>query len=148
MLRQAWAEADRRGIHWIEFTEADVKALPFEDASVDLIVTCTSRHCFPDPPAALAEMARGLRPGCELRGTSLVKRAGPRQDAFVRLMQLGGVFGPGQTILELETPPGRCRPGEGERLALRGARVLLGSQTRCSPMQRAQRPGEFAELAG
>jgi hypothetical protein len=45
-----------------------------------------------------------LRPGGELRGSSLVKRAGPRQDAFVRLMQLGGVFGPGQTIPELENP--------------------------------------------
>jgi hypothetical protein len=31
------------------------------------------------------------------------KRAGPRQDAFVRLMQAGGVFGPGQTLAELET---------------------------------------------
>ena len=110
-------EADRRGLHWIEFTEADIEALQFEDASFDLIVTYTGLHCFPDPPAAIAETARVLRPGGELRGSSLVKRAGPRQDAFVRLMQLGGVFGPGRTIPELETPPGRCRPGEGERLA-------------------------------
>ena len=48
-------------------------------------------------------MAWVLRPGGELRGTSLVKRAGRRQDAVVRLMQLGGVFGPGQTLAELET---------------------------------------------
>ena len=48
-------------------------------------------------------MARVLRPGGELRGTSLIKRTGPRQDAFVRLMQAGGVFGPGQTLAELET---------------------------------------------
>ena len=118
-------EADRRGLHWIEFTEADIEALQFEDASFDLIVTYTGLHCFPDPPAAIAEMARVLRPAGELRGTSLVKRAGPRHDAFVRLMQLGGVFGPGQTILELETPPGRCRPGEGERLALRALAYFL-----------------------
>jgi hypothetical protein len=43
-----------------------------------------------------------LRPGGELRGTSLVKRAGLRQDVFVRLMQAGGVFGPGLTLGELE----------------------------------------------
>jgi hypothetical protein len=48
-------------------------------------------------------MARVLRPGGEVRGTSVIKRAGLRQDAFVRLMQAGGVFGPGQTLAELET---------------------------------------------
>lgn len=103
MLRRARAEADRRGIPWIEFLEADVEALPFEDRSFDLVVTYTGLHCFPDPPAAIAEMARVLKPGGELRGTSVIKRAGLRQDAFVRLMQLGGVFGPGQTLAEVET---------------------------------------------
>jgi SAM-dependent methyltransferase len=102
MLRRARAEADRRGIHWIEFAEADVEALPFEDRRFDLVVTYTGLHCFPDPPTAIAEMARVLRPGGELRGTSVIRRAGPRQETFVRLMQLGGVFGPGQTLAELE----------------------------------------------
>ena len=32
-------------------------------------------------PAAIAEMARVLRPGGELRGTSVVRQAGVRQDA-------------------------------------------------------------------
>ena len=103
MLKRARAEADHRRIHWIEFVEADVEALPFEDRSFDLVVTYTGLHCFPDPPAAIAEMARVLRPGGELRGTSVTKRTGLRQDAFVRLMQAGGVFGPGQTLAELET---------------------------------------------
>ena len=103
MLRRAQAEADRRGIHWIEFTEADVEALPFDERSFDLVVTYTGLHCFPDPPAAIREMARVLRPGGELRGTTVVRRAGIRQEAFVRLLQLGGVFGPGHTLAELET---------------------------------------------
>jgi SAM-dependent methyltransferase len=103
MLRRARAEADRRGIHWIEFVEADVESLPFEDRSFDLVLTYTGLHCFPDPPAAIAEMVRVLRPGGELRGTSVVKQAGLRQDAAVRLAQLAGVFGPGQTLAELET---------------------------------------------
>jgi SAM-dependent methyltransferase len=103
MLRRARAEADRRGIHWTEFAEADVEALPFEERSFDLVVTYTGLHCFPHPAAAIAEMARVLRPGGELRGTSVIRRAGLRQDSFVRLMQLGGVFGPGQTLAELET---------------------------------------------
>jgi SAM-dependent methyltransferase len=33
MLRRAHAEANRRGIDWIEFVEADVEALPFADRS-------------------------------------------------------------------------------------------------------------------
>lgn len=103
MLRRARAEAERRGIHWIEFVEADVETLPFEDRSFDLVVTYTGLHCFPDPVAAIAEVARVLRPGGELRGTSVIKRTGMRQDAFVRLMQAGGVFGPGRTLPELET---------------------------------------------
>ncbi len=103
MLRRARAEADRRGILWIEFAEADVEALPFADRSFDLVVTYTGLHCFRDPHAGIAEMARVLRPGGELRGTSVIKRAGLRQDAFARLMQVGGVFGPGQTLAEIET---------------------------------------------
>jgi SAM-dependent methyltransferase len=102
MLRRARAEADRRGLHWIEFAEADVEALPFEDRTFDLAVTYTGLHCFPDPPAAIREITRVLRPGGELRGTSVIKQAGLRQDLFVRLMQLGGVFGPGMTLAELD----------------------------------------------
>src|SRR5437763_5256721 len=101
MLRRARAEADRRGIHWIEFIEADVEALAFDDRSFEVCVTYTGLHCFPDPPSAIAEMARVLRPGGELRGTSVIKQVGLRQDTFVRLMQLGGVFGPGQTLAGL-----------------------------------------------
>jgi SAM-dependent methyltransferase len=103
MLRRARTEADRRGIHWIEFVEADVEALPFENRSFDLVVTYTGLHCFPDPPAAIREITRVLGPGGELRGTSVVRRAGLRQDVFVRLMQAGGVFGPGLTLGDLES---------------------------------------------
>jgi SAM-dependent methyltransferase len=69
--------ADRHGIDWIEFVEAGVEALPFKDRSFDLVATYTGLHCFPDPAAAIGEMARVLRPGGELRGTSVIRRAGP-----------------------------------------------------------------------
>lgn len=48
-------------------------------------------------------MVRLLRPGGELHGTSVVRQAGMLHDAFVLLMQLRGVFGPGQILAELET---------------------------------------------
>jgi SAM-dependent methyltransferase len=102
MLKRARAEAERRDLDQIEFAEADVEALPFPDATFDLCVTYTGLHCFPDPPSALSQIARVLRPGGRLRGTTIVKRAGFRQDALVRLTQRAGVFGPGLTHAELE----------------------------------------------
>jgi SAM-dependent methyltransferase len=102
MLDRARREAAKRGIAGIEFVEADVEALPFEDARFDLCVTYNSIHCFPDPAAALAEMTRVLRPGGRLRGTSAIRGAGWRQDAFVWLNQQVGTFGPGGRLDELE----------------------------------------------
>lgn len=103
MLRRARAEAERRRLHWIEFVEADVQALPFAERSFELCITYTGLHCFPDPAAAIVEMARVLRPGGQLRGTSVIRQAGLRQDAVVRLMQAAGLFGPGLTPAELRT---------------------------------------------
>ena len=102
MLERARAEAQRRGLGQIEFIEADVNALPFKAGSFHLCVSYTGLHCFRDPADALAEMARVLRPGGVLRGTTIVKNAGLRQDAFMRLMQVRGSFGPGCTLTELE----------------------------------------------
>ena len=102
MLRRARAEAKRRDLDQIEFIEADVEALPFEDASFDLCVSYTGLHCFPNPAAAISEIARVLRPGGVMRGSMVVRRAGLRQDAIVRLYQVAGVFGPSGTPDELD----------------------------------------------
>ncbi len=102
MLSRARREAERRGLHQIEFTEADVEQLAFEDGSFDTCITYTGLHCFPDPAAALRELGRVLRPGGELRGTTVVRRAGVRQDVLIRAAQLAGVFGPGATVAELK----------------------------------------------
>jgi len=78
----------------IEFVEADVTALQFDDASFDLCVTYNGLHCLPDPRAALAELARVLRPGGTLRGTSCVKGRGARKDVLDRNVAVApGLFG-------------------------------------------------------
>jgi ubiquinone/menaquinone biosynthesis C-methylase UbiE len=94
MLQRARREAGRRGVHnAIEFVEADVTSLQFADASFDLCLTYNGLHCLPDPRAALAELARVLRPGGTLRGTSCVTGCGPRKDALIAMSRRAGVFG-------------------------------------------------------
>ena len=45
------------------FVVGDVAALPFDDASFDLVVSTFSMHHWSDRPAGLREIARVLRPG-------------------------------------------------------------------------------------
>ncbi|RJL24432.1 class I SAM-dependent methyltransferase [Bailinhaonella thermotolerans] len=95
MLDRARSEARRRGVR-ASFVRASVESLPYGDAVFDLCLTFFGLHCFPDPRAALAEMARVLRPGGELRGTCLVSGAGLRQNALIAASRAVGVFGPAE----------------------------------------------------
>jgi ubiquinone/menaquinone biosynthesis C-methylase UbiE len=104
MLQRAREVAGRmRTPDGIEFVEADVAALQFDDASFDLCVTYNGLHCLPDPRAALAELTRVLRPGGTLRGTSCVTGRGMRQDASIAMLRRAGVFGNAPRAGEIET---------------------------------------------
>lgn len=104
MLQRARREARRmQAPDAIEFVEADVTALPFDDASFDLCVTYNGLHCLPDPRAALAELTRVLRPGGTLRGTSCVTGRGLRTDALIAVLRRAGVFGKAPHAGEIET---------------------------------------------
>jgi ubiquinone/menaquinone biosynthesis C-methylase UbiE len=50
----------------IEFVEADSEALPFGDGEFTVILCTTSFHHYPEPAAAMAEMARVLAAGGRL----------------------------------------------------------------------------------
>lgn len=66
--------------------EAPAERLPFEDASVDTVVSTLVLCTVADPLAALAETARVLRPGGSLLFAEHVRSASPRaarwQDRF------------------------------------------------------------------
>ena len=64
MLAATRVRLDRAGLaSRAACVEGDVSALPFGDASFDLVVTSFSTHHWPDAAAGFAEIARVLRPG-------------------------------------------------------------------------------------
>jgi SAM-dependent methyltransferase len=64
---RTWANARAEGVaERIELRTADMRELPFEDASVDVVVSSLALHNIYDPAgraAAVREIARVLRPG-------------------------------------------------------------------------------------
>jgi ubiquinone/menaquinone biosynthesis C-methylase UbiE len=104
MLERARRESRRLDVEdCIEFVEADVTALQFAHASFDLCLTYNGLHCLPDPRAALGELARVLKPGGTLRGTSCVTGRGPRQDVLIAMARRAGVFGNTPHAGDIET---------------------------------------------
>jgi len=73
MLRRAHRRAASRGLGSVEFIEADATDLALPADSADLFLSFWGLHCFDDPPAALAESARVLKPGGRLVGSCIVR---------------------------------------------------------------------------
>ena len=63
MLEAAEAYARSQGATNVYFERADAEALPFEDASFDVVTTRIAPHHFPNPQRYVREVARVLRPG-------------------------------------------------------------------------------------
>ncbi|MEO9322956.1 class I SAM-dependent methyltransferase [Nocardioides sp. C4-1] len=92
---------------------ADVGDLPFDDESVDVVVTFTGLHCFPDPERAVAEMTRVLRPGGFLTGSAVLTDTGLRHEPLRRAGRLAGLMGPmcsGPDVVRWLTAGGVERP--------------------------------------
>src|SRR5689334_18040194 len=101
MLARARARAAGFGHDDVEFVEADIERMPFDDNEFDLCVSFNGLHCLPDPAAAVHEIARCLKPGGRLVGDSLVRGAGWRQDVALKIGRRLGVFGASSTVDEL-----------------------------------------------
>lgn len=70
----------------VEVLDGDAGTLPLPDASVDAVVFCLVLCSVPDAQAALAEAARVLRPGGELR---LLEHVQAHQPGMTRRLQAG-----------------------------------------------------------
>jgi len=58
----ALSRRDRRG-PGLRFVQGDALALPFDDASFDVVLNVESSHCYPSVERFVAEVHRVLRPG-------------------------------------------------------------------------------------
>ena len=95
MLDRTMTSARSRGVaDQVVPQLADVGVLPLADGSVDLVVTFTGLHCFPDPRRAVAEMARVLRPGGVVTGSMLATDTGSRYEPLRRAGRRARLLGP------------------------------------------------------
>jgi ubiquinone/menaquinone biosynthesis C-methylase UbiE len=88
MLAQAASLAADRGIGNVTWHAADVRSLPFADATFDLGVTRVSAHHWADVPAGIREAARALRPGARLVVIDTVAPDDPGLDSLINAVEL------------------------------------------------------------
>jgi SAM-dependent methyltransferase len=88
MLDQARELACRRGLSNLRFEVADAAALPFPDASFDVVTSRLSAHHYADPAAALREAARVLAAGGVFLLSDTIAPEDPAQDTFLNCFEL------------------------------------------------------------
>jgi len=63
MIRRARENAEKLGLHNVEFRQGDIDDLPVTDQSVDVVVSNCVLNLVPDKPKVFKEIMRVLRPG-------------------------------------------------------------------------------------
>ena len=81
-LELARAEAERRRLGNIEFRSGDAEALPFPDASFDVVSCRAAFHHFPGPERILGEMCRVARPGASIVIADMLGSDDPAKAAY------------------------------------------------------------------
>ena len=83
MLAAVTEEAARRGLHAIRTVRGVAEAIPFEDASFDMVMTRYSAHHWSDLAAGLRGIRRVVKPGGLVVVMDTVSPGEPAADAFL-----------------------------------------------------------------
>lgn len=83
MMEWAKKQAEKRQIRNVRFRQGDIGKLPIEDSSLDLVLSLSGFHAFPDKEAAYGEIFRVLKPGGIFCGCFYVKGENRRTDWFI-----------------------------------------------------------------
>ena len=88
MVGVATSLAAERGVGNVGFRQADVVALPFDDASFDIVTSRVSAHHYADPQRAVAEAFRVLRPHGRFFLIDTVAPEDPALDTYFNCFEL------------------------------------------------------------
>src|SRR5262249_24568375 len=88
MLDVTASLAAQRGIGNVAVRLADVAALPFPDASFDLVTSRVSAHHYAEPARAMAEAFRVLEPGGRLLLVDTMAPEDPALDTFYNAVEV------------------------------------------------------------
>ena len=83
MLHAARGFIRGRGAANVTFVAGNVEAMPFREASFDVVTCRLAAHHFPDPAAALRQVARALAPGGSFLVQDILGHDDPEANAFV-----------------------------------------------------------------
>lgn len=84
MLERARRRARSRALDYVEVTAADMTDLPLADNSANLFVSFSGLHMVNEPERAVQEIARCLKPGGTLIGTTFLREGSRRQRTLFR----------------------------------------------------------------
>jgi ubiquinone/menaquinone biosynthesis C-methylase UbiE len=101
MLERAKRRAERLRLGQVEFLSADMRHLPLEDGTADLCLTYGGLHMIPDPQPAISEMARCLRPGGQIVGTTFLAGGSLRKRLLFAMGARTGHAAPAGTPADL-----------------------------------------------
>lgn len=101
MLGRARRRARRLNLEQVEVVAADMRDLPLDDGSAELCLSYSGLHMIPDPEVAIAEIARCVRPGGEIVGTTFLAGGSRRKRLLFAIGALTGHAAPAATATDL-----------------------------------------------
>ncbi len=88
MTAVATGLAAQRGLANVRFETGSVMAMPYQDASFDLVTSRYSAHHYADPVAAFREAKRVLKPGGRILMIDTIAPEQPALDTFLQAFEL------------------------------------------------------------